>query len=147
MSIVLPDEKTITQNKITLEKIRKGVAVQIGYTSLESMDFTMMEDMIRGKIIQASFDVLASKIHEDRTTVYFHYKTPLNWVEHLKKDKAPKWLLNRYPVKYRTHNIKRVAVFKRYAEYPKANIAIPKTSTVFIEALGGLEVIHDVVSV
>ena len=39
--------------------------------------------------------------------------------------------------------MKRTAVFKRYAEYPKANIAIQRDSRLFIDVLGGLEVIHD----
>ena len=137
------DKETYQFNKVTLERARKGMSVNLGHTSLETLEIRTMYDMFIGKVIEASFDVLRDKIHEDRTTVTFTYKVPSNWWEHLKKEKAPKWFKKKYPVQFTTKTVKRTAVFKRYAEYPKANVAIPKGSKLFIETLGGLEVIHD----
>ena len=137
------DKETYQFNKVTLERARKCMAVNLGHTSLETLEIRTMYDMFIGKVIEASFDVLRDKIHEDRTTVTFTYKVPSNWWEHLKKEKAPKWFKKKYPVQFTTKTVKRTAVFKRYAEYPKANVAIPKGSKLFIETLGGLEVIHD----
>lgn len=140
------DKETYEFNRITLERCRKGVAVNLGHTSLESLEFRTMRDMIIGNVVEASFDVLRNKIHEDKTTVTFSYKVPSSWLQHLKKDKAPKWLKERYPVRYTTKTMKRTATFKRYAEYPKANVAIPKDGPFFVDTLGGLEVIRDEVS-
>ena len=146
-SIANFDKETYQFNKITLERARKGMAVNLGRTSLESLEIRTMHDLFIGKIIEASFDVLRDKIHEDSTTVTFSYKVPSSWVQHLKKDVAPKWFKQKYPVRFDTKTLKRTAVFKRYAEYPKANVAIPKDNNkFFIETLGGLEVIHDEVS-
>ena len=142
-SIANFDNETYQFNKVTLERTRKGMAVNLGHTSLESLEIRTMSDMFIGKVIEASFEVLRNKIHEDRTTVTFTYKVPSNWWEHLKKEKAPKWFKEKYPVKFTSKTMRRTAVFKRYAEYPKANVAIPKDGRLFIEMLGGLEVIHD----
>lgn len=142
-SIANFDQETYQFNKVTLERTRKGMAVNLGHTSLESLEIRTMSDVFIGNVIEASFDVLRDKIHEDRTTVTFTYKVPSNWWEHLKKEKAPKWFKEKYPVQFTSKTMRRTAVFKRYSEYPKANVAIPKDSKLFIETLGGLEVIHD----
>lgn len=133
--------------RITLERGRKELAFAIGSTAADSLRISVQDDIqgVMGKIVGASFDVLRDKIHEDKATTYYSWKIPSSWWQHFKQDKMPRWFTNRYPVQYTTHRAKRTATFKRYAEYPKANIHLPKDSRVFIETLGGLEVINDVV--
>lgn len=141
------DREAYKFNKVTLERVSKGIAVNLGHTALESLEIRTMNDIFIGKVIEASFEVLRDKIHEDRTTLTFTYEVPSNWWEHLKMEKAPKWFKEKYPVQFTPKTVKRPAVFKRYAEYPKANVAVPKDSKLFMEMLGGLEVIHDEVEI
>src|SRR5574344_2280378 len=108
------DKETDRFNKVTLERARKCTAVNLGHTSLGSLEIRTISDVLIGKVIEASFEVLRDKIHEDRTTVTFTYKVPSNWWEHLKMEKAPKWFKEKRPVKFTSKTMRRTAVFKRY---------------------------------
>lgn len=137
---------TVVATEVVLTKLRKRMGMLLGSTSLESMDFRVSEpvELFGQKLYEAAFDVLSDKIAEDTYTTRFTWKTPKTAWQMLKKQHAPKWFTRRYPVQYEHHTYKRLVKFTRFAEYPKANIAIPKDNDrLFIQTLGGLEVIRD----
>ena len=137
-------DSDIQRNTITLELAHKELVVALGTTSADSLQTSLEENFLTGGwVARARIDVLRDKIHEDRTTVHFYWETPASWWQQFKVEIMPVWFTERYPIKYKRHSAKRTAIFKRYAEYPKANVAIPKNQPLFIETLGGSEVIRD----
>ena len=134
----------VTQSEIVLTKIKKAMTINLGHTSLESLNI-IVADFIGGKLVQASFDVLATKIAEDNYKAKFDWQFPSSWWQYLKQDKAPQWFVKRYPVKYTIYKQERLVKFTRMSEYPKANVAIPPTSKIFLEKLGGHETVRDAV--
>lgn len=132
-------------HEIVLTKVRKGMAMQIGQTTINSLKLSEeYVPYIAGRIVKASFDVLADKIADDTYTTYFTWKTPKTAWQLYKKQHMPRWFKKRWPVQYEPHTYKRLVKFTRFAEYPRANIAIPKDNDkLFIQTLGGLEVIRD----
>ena len=60
----------------------------------------------------------------------YSFEYPESWWQHLKFQLFPDWLKRHFPVKLKVikdnKTEKRIIVIKKYATYPKANIAIPK---------------------
>lgn len=135
----------IPTQELVLQKVRKGLSFVVGDNLLESMRIREeLAPYVAGKIVSATFDVLADKIAEDTYTTYFDWKTPKTAWQLFKKQHAPKWFKRRWPVEYENHRYKRIVKLTRMAEYPKANVAVPKDNDrLFVQMLGGLEVIRD----
>lgn len=132
-------------NRLTLEKIRKTASKLIGRSTIDDMQFKFFEvPGIEGWVYEISTQLLATKLADDTYTAYFYYKTPSTWFQMFKKSHYPKWLLNKYPVKYTNHKSRRTIKFTRYETYPMANIAVPKDQRT-IELLGYERPINDVV--
>jgi hypothetical protein len=143
-----PDE-LVTFDRIVLDRVKKGASINLGAYSSESLAVRKHDNIpgIKGKILDVTFDVLASKIVDDKYLVDFTWKVPRSWFQHLKQEIFPSYLLKKSPVKYDSHTEAKVITFTRMAEYPKANVKISKDSRVYMDVLGGLEVIRDTIGV
>lgn len=135
---------------IAFEPLHKYIAMMIdGIELAAAKDLQLhVENRIDylGTQIVADWKELAHKIHEDKETAYWYKKFPATWWQMLKKDKAPKWFVQRYPVQYRQYKSRRTVTFTRYATYPMANMKIDRNSKIFIQNLGGVERIEDKVA-
>ena len=143
-------EELVARQEISLIKTRKYMAGllddKLGETSKASLRVDVEPSIeYLGRKMMVSFDVLANKIVEDKYPVYYRYRVPSSWWQMLKRDKLPRWFRRRYPVEFTDKTVKRTVHFTRYAEYPMANLAIPKDTHFFRANLGGVEVIRDAV--
>lgn len=140
-----PNE-TVTVTRKYFELLRVGASKSIGRTTIESMQLKTYEvSWLDGLVLDITADLLADRLAEDRYKRQVIFKYPASWLQHLKEQKAPEWFKRKYPVKYQTVTKTVNVQFKRYATYPKANLSIDKSRSVFIDTLGGLETIRDVV--
>jgi len=135
-----------TQKRI-LAMREYAMAIQIGRTSAESLNFERSEDFITKQLIERlSVDVLSDHIVDDSYKARYRYTVYSSWWQHLKHDHAPRWFIKRFPVvKERKSGYVNVK-FDRYAEYPKANIALQNNMQFFEVNLGGFERLYDTVS-
>lgn len=112
---------------------------RLGAFATDRLEYREMERIEFGdKLRELTTQILERKIVEDDYPVTFSYKVPSSWWQHFKRDKAPKWYTERYPVKYDNRRIKRTVKITRKATYPMADIVVPKNM--------GQVVIRDVVS-
>lgn len=139
-----PVSKTVEMQRKLLELRRIGSMTRLGRTTLDSINIKQMEDTAtRDMLLSLEAQVLSDKIAEDSYPVWHRWREPLNWFEHLKKDHAPKWFKKRWPVQYLDKKQKRVVKFTRWAQYPKANVALQRDRRFFEVTLGGHESIWD----
>lgn len=137
---------TVTCEKIQMDLMRYQLSEILGATSLEDLEINLGKDFLSNRIqYRLEFSLLNNKIADDTYKCYFTYKEPQTWFEHLKKDKAPKWFLRKFPVKYNTIKKTRTVNFTRYAQYPKANIKVRNNQYVYLQ-LGEYERIEDKVT-
>lgn len=138
-------DETVTMQRLTFERLKQSMSKTLGYTLLDDLNIRSYEDVgIHGMVIEFTAGVLAQRLADDKYTAHFRYKVPSSWWQHFKLEKAPKWFVGRYPVKYDTKHQTRTVKFTRYATYPMANIAIPKDQHT-ISMLGAQEVLKDTV--
>lgn len=108
--------------EVALESLKVGVRQSIGSYVAESLELTSGRDLILDRIkVQLTAKVLASQVVRDNHV--YEIETPATWWQHLKHAHGPEWFKRRYPVRYEKTRL--VADFKRYATYPKANLALP----------------------
>lgn len=84
------------------------------------------EDIYNGVRVSMTAYVMAEKVAEE--TVYMDVRYPIDWWNHWKRDKAPTWLVRRWPVKYK---MERKMVVSHWAGYPELPLSIPDTKHVF----------------
>lgn len=134
----------IVRNEYDLFLRRVAATTVLGRTMLESIRFSVENHpALDGLVYNLEAEVLSDKIAEDSYTAYFYWKEPATWFQHLKQEHGPAWFLRRFPVRLVHKKAKRTIGFTRWAQYPKANVAIDKKSHVFLETLGGLETLRD----
>lgn len=134
-------------HKRTLQLRKLGSTTRLGATVLESINIQQMQDVAyRDMLLSLEAQVLSDKIADDKYTAYFYWKEPLNWFEHWKKDHAPRWMKQRWPVQHKERKAKRVVKFTRWAQYPKANVALQRDKRFYEVTLGGFESLWDEVS-
>jgi hypothetical protein len=92
--------------------------------SLKYSEQDKVEFIERFKTFEA--DVLRMKLVEDTYPMVAYYKVPASWWQMLKKQYAPKWFKQRYPVKTLRKSLKRVVKLTRWGTLPQANISLPK---------------------
>jgi hypothetical protein len=103
------------QNKIELEKIRLFSSAAILKAKL---------DLIEPEIIcEREVDQLVLRLQGyiwGETKFKKTIRYPIDWKQSIKERWFPKWLLKKYPVKYKTHNIDAKII------YPKLKISMPE---------------------
>lgn len=137
----------IETQKKTLELRKYAAQLGIGHATLATMKLDMREDFVSQELIyRLELDVLADKIADDKYKAQYAYEVYRSPWQHFKDLYMPQWFKNRYPVQ--KNNIKDHVVvrFRRYAKYPKANIALQKDRRAFELLLGGFETIEDQVT-
>lgn len=130
--------------QMVFEKIAKSASFTASPSIMDQLEIHQQRDFLTDGIVYTiTTNILRQKIHEDKEKIAFIYSFPSNWWEHLKADHAPQWFIKKYPIKYTEHRKERTLTFTRYAEYPKANILVQENKKLFIDFLGGTEVIVD----
>lgn len=132
--------------KRTLELQQYATVVNLGQTAAQSLSVEYGEDFATRSILERiSLSILRDKIVDDSYKARYRYKVYTSWWQHFKADYMPKWFVKRYPVQQTQKSGYVTVKFTRYAEYPKANIALQKDRKFFEVQLGGTEVIKDTV--
>jgi hypothetical protein len=99
---------------------RKAVP-QLGSFTDARTELRVVEDTVRGMMLELRSAVLAAQVLADRQDVAF--EMPASWWQHLKRDRMPAWFTRRWPV--RTRTLTASVDFTRYDTYPMADIALP----------------------
>ena len=137
-------EATVTMQQKTLQMREYASMMSIGKTTLESMQLDMREDAMTKDLVQRlSVSILSDKIVDDTYKARYRYTVYASWWQHFKHDKMPKWFVKRYPVVKDRKSGYVTVKFERYAEYPKANIALQQNRNFYEVHLGGFERIID----
>ena len=140
-------DELIEAKRRQLELKTFAATVGLGSTAVNSMRVDRTEDFLtQDAIRRISMEILTDKIADDTYTATYTHKVFASWWQHFKWEYFPKWLLEKFPVKYTGENGNVYVKLERLALYPKANINIDHGSPVFIRTLGGHEVIKDTVS-
>lgn len=84
---------------------------------MQNLEVDIHQDRVGELVIKVCKHIYAEgKV--DHIDVPFEYKVPKNWFEHLKKDYAPWWVVDRWPVRYTTvKKLKRIDL-KQHILYP-----------------------------
>ena len=106
-------------SKQEFEAIKVQVMQQYGKFTFEATQLTI-QDAVRDLIIRLDSFILGQ--HD-----YQKYKVsmavPLNWWEHLKQDRFPKWYIKRFPTK--TKHVTREITFDHKKLFPKSSVMFP----------------------
>ena len=109
---------TVVDRILKEAHVRVGCAIPLEYiTHNEVVDrvYPAMEDML----IQLQTSVYQEDLSSVETLVV---RTPKTWFDHFKQDHFPKWLLEKYPVKYNTETKTIDLTFSvRYPDFHPAN--------------------------
>ena len=110
-------------NKLSLEKIKVALDINISEAQFRNFDIESYKDSISDSIIyKLRGFLMGERLREEKINWKVSY--PSSWWEMFKERYFTKRLLNKFPVKYTTK--KRNVTFKVYELYPKLPIAIPK---------------------
>jgi len=122
------NEVTMNEHVFEIGRYAQQVLINdLGIFASDRFEYSEQERFeLKGRIQKFTTQILESKLVEDSYTVYFNYKVPRSWWQHLKLDKAPKWFTNHYPIGYEQKRIKRTVNITRKATYPMADIVVPK---------------------
>lgn len=125
--------KNLIDGTIELEFIKKKVKHELDGHALDSLKFYMDRDEIRDVIVTGLCnELVAEPLDMNKKKIVFHFakevgfNVPTSWFQMLKKQHAPKWFLEKYPVKERV--VKKVirdeqeVVVEVSAVYPKLPI-------------------------
>lgn len=124
-----------------------AAVVKLGRTTADSLRYERSSDVITKDLIERmTMSVLSDKIADDSYEARYRYAVYASWWEHFKHDRMPTWFKKRFPVVVRQKSGYVTVKFTRYAEYPKANVALQSNRHVYINTLGGFERITDEVS-
>lgn len=139
--------ETIETERRTLALREYASSLKLGRTLVDSLNFDNQEDFLTKELVsRLSVSVLSDHIVDDTYKARYRYSVYASWWQHLKADHAPKWFVKRFPV-VKTQKSGYVTVkFDRYAEYPKANVALQSNRQFYEVHLGGFERIYDTVS-
>lgn len=109
-------EPMVKTETLNLERVRLTGRVYFGTQELELLELTQREDKIRDALtIEWSIMCRGEMLRNESKEVTFEY--PINWWEHFKYAKFPRWLLKKFPAKWHRHT--QVVTFKELAVYPK----------------------------
>lgn len=142
------DEDSLIMQKRTLELRKYAAQFGMGRTTVDSFQLDAMRDFQTDTLIyRIQMDILSDKIAEDTQTAKYSYELYTTPWQMFKDWYMPEWFKQRFPVKRTTQYGKATVTLKRYATYPKANIALQKDKKFFEVMLGGHEAIHDEVTI
>lgn len=110
---------------ITLQ-MREYAAMQgLGRTTLETMNIERSTEYATQQLIQrVTMQVLSEKLVDDTYKARYRYNVYKSAWQHFKADYMPTWFKKRYPIVLAQKSGHVTVKFTRYAEYPKANVAL-----------------------
>lgn len=80
-------------------------------------------------VIRIQFEALKEPLGYSNEVRYYDVDIPASWWQHykleLKDDVVSRWLLRRWPVKYKTKSFRAEFRIEHAAIYPEANVAFP----------------------
>lgn len=92
-------------NELILENVKIACSMSLGAYSLNMMRLHSAVDEVSKNIsYHLNTFVLGEKTKTESVTNRFRY--PATWFQHLKYSYAPKWLLKKYPVKWKHESIR-----------------------------------------
>jgi hypothetical protein len=116
----------INADSVKLTKIPITVKAALGEYPLVEQDLTLtVERILDHMVFSLRSHMLAEELENRSKVVEFTFEFPSSWWQHFKLQVFPKWLQRRFPIKYAHYKYNKKVIFKKYAAYPKANIAIP----------------------
>lgn len=113
-------------NEIILSKIKFRMQRRVGELAMKSLSVELFTDFIvDGFMHEISINILG----QHNVQIYReYYYTPKNWWQHLKMDWFPKWLLEKFPVKFQRNEHK--ITIDHIALLPEWNKIIPDQNVV-----------------
>lgn len=139
-------ESFIDADRLTLQIKEYAAQCKLGRTVLDSLEFESREDFLTKEMVyKFSASLLSDKLVDDTYKKRYQYEVYSSWWQHFKHDYMPKWFISRYPVKKTRKSGYATIKFTRYAEYPKANVALQKNWRAYHVMLGGFERVVDTV--
>jgi hypothetical protein len=96
-------ENTITEKQIiSLEPMVICSSKRISETEIEVMPTaSIRKNILNDILIDLRLDLLKEFIEPDVKNINIELEIPKTWFQHFKEDYFPKWLLEKFPVKYK----------------------------------------------
>lgn len=110
----------MSQQEKVLHRLRMAIQTKISPQDFERLNFDsqLAYDGIAVKIIKE----LYGERRTESVPVIFQFKKPSTWWQHFKEANFPKWLLEKFPVKYTIETQQRVVALDRTWEFPNAYV-------------------------
>jgi hypothetical protein len=106
--------KTLSTHEVELERIKIGLVEKLSYTALHDLSVSVNDDFFTNLVSVQIKGYIWGERGKSETIKY-----PKNWREAFKERWFPAWLLRRYPVVYRVHEINTTTL------YPNFKISVP----------------------
>jgi hypothetical protein len=106
--------KNLSTHEVELERIKIGLVEKLSYTALHDLSVSVNDDFFTNLVSVQIKGYIWGERGKSETIKY-----PKNWREAFKERWFPQWLLKRYPVIYRVHEINTTTL------YPNFKISVP----------------------
>ncbi len=122
----MKDTTKVQTEEVTLEFMRRYVATVIPDSHMMNVERIRLEmqpmlERMANQLVLCE-DLPIEPLKEFEATAHFYH--PSSWWQHFKKDIAPKWFIERFPIKDTRHT--RKVTVKMAAAYPRLPVAFPK---------------------
>ena len=113
------------QDSIRMENLKVREVQVLGAYSTGMFRASAYDQFVTGQVKQMAVEFQTSLLarHQVGDKQELVVRCPTSWWQHWKADKAPKWFLKRWPVRWHTH--RQAVSFTRYDTYPRADVPIP----------------------
>lgn len=112
---------------LVLHKCRIQARRFLGEYAIDQMKFSHWTDHLANALVGClETNLLESYKEEQRTENKHEISVPLTWWQHFKRDKMPKWFVDRWPVKYQKITSYVVNVTRRVHTCPHINHVTPE---------------------
>lgn len=113
-------------DKVALEAVKFHAQKFLGAYAMDTMRVEQFIDQFTGDLVMSLRTRIMSEVtKKEEVTNRFRY--PATWFQHLKYDHAPRWILKRFPVRWRHESI--TTTVKHYMGLPKFSLALPPKET------------------
>ena len=112
----------VQYKELVLEKVKFGLNEYISKSQMEDIRIEKIEDLITDNIIyKIRGYLMGEKLREEKRN--WKIKYPSYWWQMFKEQHFPKWLINKFPIKYIIK--RRNVTFEIYELYPQFPIVRP----------------------
>ena len=122
-------ENKLDYKEVLLKKIKFGV---IKYLSKDIVDSLILEtseetsDFLSKQLVLSLKGFILGEENKVNITKGVYFNTPLNWWEMFKEQYFSKWLIKKFPIKFRTETKYITLNIKERFTYPKLPIEVPE---------------------